>query len=165
MLLLRFGRVFIAFGNTKFTDVVIACNTAHIFADEIGNMLNMQPSSLIKATVNEVRKQRLENVGLLASPTTLKKQIFESAGLKSKKTQVLRPAKSSQRKVEGLIRKVIANKMPSDNELLPEIMKLQEIGAEKVILGCTELSVINNSKNNRLVIDPLELITNQIMRG
>lgn len=64
--------------------------------------------------------------------------------------------------VESLIRDCIAGNSTTEAELKVHIGRLIERGAERVILGCTELSVIGVNLPESQVIDPLKLVVEEI---
>lgn len=64
-----------------------------------------------------------------------------------------------------MIRLTIAGRTPGKVQLMDCIDSLKSIGAEKIILGCTELSVIGDAIHDKCVIDPLKLVVNEIFRN
>ncbi len=101
----------------------------------------------------DISERRLKSVGLLASPTTIRVGLF--ADVPELKLLSLQ----SQEQTEFLIRDVIAGKSA---DILPRFQKLLEQFDVPVILGCTELSVLNSLTSNKNVIDPLELAVERI---
>lgn len=95
--------------------------------------------------------------GLLASPTTLRTGIY--AKYLANSPVVL--SRKEQQITEMMIRKVIAGQAPN-NELAAQVRRLLQLGANEVILGCTELSVINHTSRIGSVIDPLEVVVEEI---
>lgn len=61
------------------TMLAIACNTAHILLDELQSVSKAPFVSIIDEIIRELRKKRINKVGLLASPTTFKSGIFQKA--------------------------------------------------------------------------------------
>lgn len=59
--------------------LAIACNTAHILLDELQSVSKISFVSIIDEIMKELRKKRINKVGLLASPTTFKSGIFQKA--------------------------------------------------------------------------------------
>ena len=155
--------VFIVFGEQKFTHIVIACNTAHIFIDQIEETLGSRPVSLIEGTTNYIQQKGIKRVGLLASPTTLKLKLYESP-LKSLGIIVTLPDSEQQVRIEELNRKTIAGNFSLVNQLLFEINRLKtETDVDQILLGCTELSVIAEVNNGIVgTIDPLTVVVNEI---
>jgi aspartate racemase len=152
--------IFIVFGKTQFTHVVIACNTAHLFASEIEELLKTKVESLIETTCVEAIKME-GIVGILASPQTIEsklhKQLFNR--------DVLTLSKAEQQETSQVIHAVIGGDIENSSSVLRvQINKLLKKGAQKVVLGCTELSVLNEKHNFKKVIDPLNIVVERILK-
>lgn len=102
----------------------------------------------------------------MASPTTIGTKLFESA-LEQADIKVILPTDSEQKLLEHSIRKVISSKsIPEDMHTIKLIsVNMLDAGAEKIILGCTELSVIADNNGSSIFVDPLELIVKNILRS
>lgn len=61
------------------TMLAIACNTAHILLDELQPVSKVPFVSIIDEIIKELRRKRINKVGLLASPTTFESRIFQKA--------------------------------------------------------------------------------------
>ncbi|TXG76955.1 aspartate/glutamate racemase family protein [Patescibacteria group bacterium] len=139
----------------QFTDVVIACNTAHLLYDEIAEAVGVRPHSLMKLVNDELDRLGNPLAGLLATPTTIKSGLYQN---------VHTLGSHDQQTTLALILDVLAGHTPQLAELDSLAVRLHRKGSKVVILGCTELSVINQSgPPNDRVIDPLKLATKQIM--
>lgn len=141
--------------DTAFTDAVIACNTAHLLYDDITEVLGMRPHSLMGLVDEEIERCGQASIGLLATPTTIESQLFGER---------LTLGMDAQRATTDLIRGVLAGKTSGLVGLRKQVHQLQRQGAKRVILGCTELSVLNQmSVADEHVIDPLKLAAQKIM--
>lgn len=154
--------VFTAFGNQKYTHIVIACNTAHLLLPEIGQILHARPRSLIECASNAVQARGIQKIGVLASPTTIHTKLYEKS-LNRRGVEVIRPNLEQQKRIENMIRLTIADKTPKASDLLSEVKMMRDQGAESVLLGCTELSIIARGALEN-TIDPLQEIVNQIFQ-
>jgi len=97
---------------------------------------------------------------LLGSPNTINSKLH--AQLFSKH-DVITLTPIGRSKTSSIIHGVIAGKKNQQFLLAGQIEELTSMGAETVILGCTELSVINHSFPLEHVIDPLDIICQKIM--
>lgn len=81
-----------------------------------------------------------------------------------KDIKVVTPSEAQQQIIEDIIRAVIAGQplTPLRRNLQPVIDSLKFQGAEVVLLGCTELSVLLPS-GHRDQINPLEIISNALI--
>lgn len=129
--------------------------------EPIEQLLGVKLTSLIDATVAGIRGQSLACVGLIASPTTIRKGLFVNE-LQNIGVKTVTMSHGDIDAVEDLIRDCIAGNAPSEAKLKTHIDGLVKRGAERVILGCTELSVIGSSIGNDSVIDPLKLVVSKI---
>lgn len=122
---------------------VLACNTAHIMIDALQAMSKVQFISMIEAVADEVERQSIGTVGLLATPLSINAGLFQRA-LSKRKIKVILPNHAQIKELEVVIRRVIAKKASDqDEKIVLSIAKiLVERGAKGVILGCTELPFI-----------------------
>ncbi len=151
-------KVYGIFGNLQFDSIVIACNTAHILLPQIKDLLSIEPNSLILATQKHISSKNLNEVGLLASPTTIRAQLFGSS------SNFLTLDEEGIKQTEQVIRAVIAGKQSKvAKELKSLIFQLKQQGATHIILGCTELSVAMDEDGDESLIDPLSLVVDEII--
>lgn len=97
--------------------------------------------------------------GLLATPTTIRSGLYHQLLVKQKPLLILDT--DGQEQTEHLIRRTIAGELTNQDDLSPLIVQLQAKGATKVILGCTELSVLHTKPDPRC-IDPLQLLATEL---
>lgn len=102
----------------------------------------------------------------MASPTTIRTRLYEDE-LLANGIEVILPSPQEIETIEECIRKVIcgcdATKL--QDHLRPIIDSMMECGAKKVLLGCTELSVIFGNANHMDLVDPLSIITRELLSG
>lgn len=139
----------------RFTRTVLACNTAHLLQPQIEMILKVKLSSLI--TLTAARTNSSGVIGLLASPTTIDSDLYRNA----LSDEVLTLPKHEQVRTEACIRSVIAGK-PEKQILNEQIAMLKNAGAEQIILGCTELSVLSAHNDDPQIIDPLNIVVDEI---
>jgi len=141
----------------KVDHAVIACNTAHLFKEAVEAQLQGRLRSLRELAFDEVQQLGAKRVGLLASTVTLQEQLYEQPLQEAGKV-VIKPTLKEQSLVEQLIGRVIAGHETTRDRI--EINKLSQAlinrGCHVVILGCTELSVLNR-RPSRNIIDPMSL--------
>lgn len=141
----RFGADFIA----------IPCNTVTYYFSEMKNAVSIPIINIIKETRNVVLKKGIKKVGLLGTEMTIKSNIYANA---LKNIQILTLKEAEQKETTKIIMNILAGKKSDkDREKLTQfVQKLKKLGAEKVILGCTELPLA--IKNNKDVLDTLEIL-------
>lgn len=121
-------------------------------------------TSLIDATSQQLQVQGMSAVGLLASPTTVRTKLYERK-MEEMNISMLLPTPREMRLTEDCIRGVIAGHNPKRAKKLlqPIIDRFYAHGAETVILGCTELSVIFRNSTRENITDPLAIITKGLL--
>ena len=146
--------------------VLIACNTAHLLKNELEKFTGVKFISLIDQTIDSLNPNIDKTIGLIASPTTINSGLYTDL-LRDKGHRFLTCDIDDLRVVEKCIRQVIANKQPDifTKSIDPVIDKLHAQGANKIILGCTELSLIYSNDSNNYVIDPLEVVKEYLLNG
>lgn len=100
----------------------------------------------------------------MASPTTIHTRLYEDE-LVSNGIEVILPSRQEIETIEECIRKVICghDSTKLQNHLRPIIDSMMERGANQVLLGCTELSVIFGNGNHVDLVDPLSIITHELL--
>lgn len=131
---------------------------------ELEKRLGCTFSSLIDATLRALQAKQVGAVGLLASPTTIKTRLYQEK-LEKLGMRVLLPTSQELEVVEHCIRSVIANRSLAGLSMLLEsiIERLQSDGADTVILGCTELSVLFTGSKTDNITDPMTIITKELL--
>lgn len=125
--------------------IVMPCNTAHYFYDEIVKVVRGKFLHLLNETAKEVMDSGIEDVGILATTGTLKTGLWQKA--LGKKINIIYPNKREQ---EELVMKAIYGeegikaglKRKARRLLIEAGESLIEKGAKAIIAGCTEVSVV-----------------------
>ncbi|MBM6613484.1 aspartate/glutamate racemase family protein [Desemzia sp. RIT804] len=127
--------------------IVMPCNTAHFFYDELAKSINVPFLNMIDETVKELISRGAEQgmkIGIAATEGTIKSKIYEDklneAGFDS-----YVPNKELQQIVNDLIYVDIKQNsdvnMPRYNKMVSYFEAEQ---CDYVVLGCTELSIFNS---------------------
>lgn len=132
--------------------VVIPCNTAHHFTDEVAAAVEVPVLSIVDETVDEVATRAgVARVGVLATSGTLSAQVYQRA-IEARGLAAVVPDDADQDVVMGIIYDQVKAGRPADVAALHAVAdRLQERGADVVVLGCTELSVV--AAEHRLLDD------------
>jgi len=135
--------------------IAIPCNTVTYYISEMKNEVSIPIINIIKETANEVSKSGIKKVGLLGTEMTIESNIYTNA---LKDIQILTLNKTEQKETTKIILNILAGKKSrKDRKILTQfIQKLRDLGARKVILGCTELPLA--IKSNTDVFDTLEIL-------
>lgn len=142
--------------------IVIPCNTAHYFYDEIQASVRIPVINIIDETVNRiVELKREDKVGILATDGTLYSDTYQRT-LNKRKINYLEPSKDQQESLMEIIYGQVKCGKEVDIQRFNEIiLDMRAKGCSSIILGCTELSIIR--KDYALyspdIIDSLEVLS------
>lgn len=141
------------------TAIAIPCITAHYFWQEVSQQVQTPVLNALVGTAQHLRENGVRKVGIMATDGTIATGLLqltlENAGM-----EVLLPDAENQQGVMDLIYRDIKANRPPDMELFRKISSdLHSSGAEVIILGCTELSLIKKDYDiGPGFIDALEVL-------
>ena len=141
--------------------VAIPCNTVAYFMADMKSAVSIPILDILQETACIVRKSELEKVGLLGTEQTIKSKIYENA-LGDVDILTLPPEK--QKEVTRIILTILSGRKLEEDKarLIDFVGRLKALGAESVILGCTELPLILRGFFGTL--DTLEILANAVVR-
>jgi len=135
--------------------IVIPCNTAHHFTAEVVEATTVPVLSIVDETIAEVVDQRpgTTTVGILATSGTLAADVYQQAA-RARGLASVEPTADEQDVVMRVIYDQVKAGRPVDLPALRAVVDaLVERGAQTIVLGCTELSVVADDAH--LLDDPL----------
>lgn len=124
--------------------LVLPCNTAHTFTDEVQRAVSIPLLSIVGETLDEAQRRvpRLERAGVLATTGTVRSGVYHRA-LEERGVTPLVPGEEDQATVMRVIYEQVKAGRPVDLAALRSVVDtLVDQGAQVVLLGCTELSVV-----------------------
>ena len=152
--------------------IVIPCNTAHYWFDDLQNKINIpiinMPKEVFKFTKKKCKKN--SKVGLLATEGTLKTGVYKK--FFEKDYQLIEPSQKIQKlSVNKAIRLVkMGNVKAAAKAIKPAIDSLIKMRCKKIILGCTELPIaifafksFKNVKSSKVFLDPNLILAHSAM--
>ncbi|MDR1271916.1 MAG: amino acid racemase [Clostridiales Family XIII bacterium] len=124
-------------------NIAIACVTAHYFGDELGRGLTSASLlNMLELTADKLVGLGIRRAGLTATSGTVSTGIFQKS-LESRGIECIIPSPGDQAWVMDEIYSMVKAGNFSDGKTLADVAsRLAERGAECVILGCTELSIV-----------------------
>jgi aspartate racemase len=128
--------------------ICLATNTTHFVLDKLKKFTNIPFISIVESTVEEIKKENLTKVGLLGTAFTMKSDLYKKPLLENG-IEVLLPYAEDQDFIHRAIFMELANHQFKDTtkkRFLSIIEDLVKQGSEGVILGCTEIPLIIESK-------------------
>ncbi|MFK5971403.1 MAG: amino acid racemase [Candidatus Marithrix sp.] len=168
--LIKYGK-FLESAGVDF--LVITCNTAHAFYEQIQPHLNIPWIHLIECTTEFIIKSHpnTKKIGILSTDGTLRAELYHNSLIKAGLTPIsLQLDSEFQKLVMDTIYDLSWGIKATGSQISPLAQKnliaivdyLAKQGAEIVIAGCSELSVGFYETENLAIpwLDPLEVIAN-----
>ena len=153
--------------------IVIPCNTAHYWFDDLKKKINLPIINMPKEVFNFTEKKCKKNssIGLLATEGTLKTGIYNK--FFDKKYKLIYPNLSIQKNsVNKAIKLVKMGKVKSANKAIKKAIDyLIKKRCKKIILGCTELPIaifafksFKNIRSSKIFLDRNLILANAAMK-
>lgn len=144
--------------------LVVPCNTAHHFTEQVVGAVSVPVLSIIDETVAEAARRvpDLRRVGVLATSGTLHARVYHRA-LEACGVEPVQPSPEDQAIVMAIIYEQVKAGLPVDLAAFTGVMdRLRAAGAQVVVLGCTELSIVAADHGlleaDRTVVDSLDVL-------
>ena len=144
--------------------IVMPCNTAHYFYGDIKKEISIPFLSITKETAKKIKSKGFDKVGILATGTTIVKKVF-SEDIHKFGIKLIVP--QEQDKVTSIIDHILTGeKLEKDKkELIQIIEKLKNNGAQAIIIGCTEISLLLKQKDVDIeVFDTAEVLAESTIK-
>ena len=141
--------------------VVMPCNTAHFFYEQIQHNLDIPMLNIIEETVKFARDEKnVKKLGILATKGTVSAGSYQRMCEKYGIEWAIPSLQDEQSLMNIIYNQVKAGKEVNISEFLKIIENMKADGCDAVTLGCTELSVINKdfALGRDDVIDSLEVL-------
>ena len=159
--------------KSKCKFIVIPCNTAHYWYDDLRKKINLPIINMPKEVFNQTKKEckKKSSIGLLATEGTLKTGVYNR--FFDKDYNLIFPNSIIQKKsVNQAIKLVKMGNVKKANQIInPAIRYLIKKKCKKIILGCTELPIaifayksIKTIKSSKLFLDPNLILANAAMK-
>ncbi len=139
--------------------IAIPCNTAHYFYDRLAAAVEVPILNIIEESVNTLLIQGVKKFGLLATDGTVDSCTYQRY-CEGKDIECIVPDRERQARIMSIIYGQIKCGAPVDMESFFEVAHyMRSLGCEKLILGCTELSLIKKSERlGDFYVDSLECL-------
>lgn len=148
--------------------IIIPCNTAHHFHADLQKKLKIPVLHMIGLSAEKTREKHPEvtRAGLLASDGTLMSRLYQQSWGKQG-IEIIEPGTETQRDVMKSIYQLIkrGDLEPGRKLLFDASLELIEAGAEAVICGCTEVSIVLHDGDLTVpVLDPMQDLAEEAVR-
>ena len=159
--------------KSKCKFIVIPCNTAHYWFDDLQKKINIPIINMPKEVFNYTKKKCKKNssIGLLATEGTIETGVYNK--FFDKNFNLIFPNKIIQ---ENYVNKAIkfvkmGNVKKANKVIKPAIDYLKKKNCKKIVLGCTELPIaifafrsFKTIKSSKLFLDPNLILANAAMK-
>jgi len=134
--------------------IIIATNTIHKVFERLQKNINTPMISILDVTAEAAKSKNLKKIGLLGTIFTMQSDFFQKA-FQRYDLEIIVPNQEDQK----LINEIIFNeltfhiiKSESKRGYLEVIGRLQQEGAEGVILGCTEIPLLIKQEDSPIPV-------------
>ena len=140
--------------------IIIGCNTVHAYYAEMQSAVNVPIFNIIEETKKRVLEFGYKKVGLFASESTNKLELYQKRFADSN-IEVVSPTEKQQKVLNNIIEHVMGGHQKDE-----DIIALKDIvrdyvkqGAEAIVMGCTEIPMaINQTHTDIKLFDTIEII-------
>ena len=147
--------------------LLICTNTMHKVADEISESIHIPVLHIADATAGAIQAAGIETVGLLGTKFTMEQAFYRGRLEERFDIEVLVPDQADRELIHGVIyNELCMGKITDESrqEYLRVISQLAELGAEAVILGCTEIGMLVSQNDTTVeLIDTTAVHTRKVV--
>ena len=135
-------------------DFLILCtNTMHKVAPTIEKNISIPFVHIADATAERLLSSGISRVGLLGTKFTMEQNFYKGRITENFNIHVITPTVDQQEIIHKIIYSELCLGIFNDNsraEYLEVIEQLHEMGAEAVILGCTEIALLVSQQHTKV---------------
>lgn len=153
--------------STGVNFIVIPCNTVHFYYELLQKSVNVPMTSIIEATIAQVKSSGLNKIGLVCSEGTNKTGLYSKAFVAEGIT-CISPDEVQQKILNSIILNVMSGKQTAhDQEEIYSICdNYLKQGCQAIVIGCTELPLaIRDHKEGYKFFDTLEILANDALKN
>ncbi|MBQ9030452.1 MAG: aspartate/glutamate racemase family protein [Parasporobacterium sp.] len=142
--------------------LAMPCCTAHYFQEELERSLHKPFVNIIKATVGYLKERGIRRVGVMATDGTMNAGLFRQE-LEENGMEIVCPSPERQKDVMHIIYQNVKANKPAEMDRFHRVGdELKAGGAQAIILGCTELSLVKRDNDvGPGFIDAMEVLAQQ----
>lgn len=140
--------------------IVITCNTAHYFYDEISNSVGIPVINIIEETVKYAKEKGHKKLGILATTGNIKTKLYQNMCEKYSIDYLVLDESRQNDIMDIIYNDIKSGKNANMHKFNKTINYIKDNKCDGVILGCTELSILKNDNNldDKFYIDSLEIL-------
>lgn len=130
--------------------IVICTNTMHKMASEVQESVSIPLLHIADSTANEIIKDKIKKVALLGTTFTMEQEFYKGRLIEKFGLDVIIPNETERKIVHDIIYEELCLGIineESKKSYLQIINSLSQQGAEAIILGCTEITLLISQDN------------------
>ena len=149
--------------------IAIPCNTSHYFYDELQENCRVKILNMIDLVAERLEEQGMSSVFLMATAGTVKAGIYKKY-LSKRNIDILPSDEDEIELIMKAIYDIKAGIAIDLSDIITVVKKYYALGCKKIILGCTELSLIKDDMINMdsslddLFIDSTDVLKDKIIK-
>lgn len=135
--------------------ILICTNTMHKMFDEVQNRVSVPLLHIAKPTAEAIHAKGITKVGLLGTKYTMEQDFYRGWLEKNANIEVVVPDEEDRQTIHDIIYNelCLGEIKPQSKEKYVAIMqRLQAQGAQGIILGCTEISLLVSQADTSLPV-------------
>lgn len=141
--------------------LLICTNTMHKVADDISQAISIPLLHIADATGAALNADKIENVGLLATRFTMEEDFYKARLQNAFGINVIIPDEKDRQTIHHVIYEELCHGIINESSraaYLEIINSLVKQGAQAIILGCTEISMLVNNSHTEIPLYDTTLI-------
>ncbi len=140
--------------------LVITCNTAHYFYEQIAGSVNIPVLNITEETVKYAKQKGHKKLGILATTGNMQTKLYQNMCEKYDIDYLVLDNEKQQYIMDIIYKDIKSGKSADMDKFNIVIQHLKENNCDGAILGCTELSILKNDNDldNEFYIDSLEIL-------
>jgi aspartate racemase len=135
--------------------LVICCNTMHKVAEYVQKDIRVPLLHIVDVTAQEIWERELTKIALLGTKVTMEEDFYRERLIGKYNFDVIIPDENERQIVNEIVFGELCRgemAQSSRRELFGVMRKLAALGAEGIILGCTELGLLIDPQDVRVPI-------------
>lgn len=128
--------------NAGASCIIMPCNTAHYWYDELRKQSDLPFISIIESTCERIIAEEKHPAALLATTATIRTRLYQNKLAKAGITYLLPDEKDQDNIMKSILLYKSGKSKSAYDTLLPCLEKLEKSGAKHFIMGCTEIPLI-----------------------
>lgn len=147
--------------------IAIPCNTSHYFYGEMQNSCKVKILNMIDLAAEKAENLGISKVFLMATEGTIKTGVYQKY-FDRRNIKIIPPDGGEIKELMAFIYGIKSGKITNVDKMRDISQKYLELGCEKIILGCTELSTDKgkiSGVDENIFIDAMDVLKEKILKS